>query len=145
MYDELWVAGKCMYKLEPVVADGGELIIFAPHLHEISITHGKLIEEVGYHVRDYFLNQWDRFAHIPRGILAHSTHVRGGGTFDNGVEHPRVQVTLASGIPREVCERINLGYRDPNTINPADFADREAEGILLVPKAGEMLYRLKSS
>lgn len=145
MYDELWVAGKCMYKLEPVVADGGELIIFAPHLHEISITHGKLIEEVGYHVRDYFLNQWDRFAHIPRGILAHSTHVRGGGTFENGVEHPRVQVTLASGIPREVCEHINLGYRDPNTINPADFADREAEGILLVPKAGEMLYRLKSS
>jgi nickel-dependent lactate racemase len=27
MYDELWVGGKCMYKLEPVVADGGELII----------------------------------------------------------------------------------------------------------------------
>ena len=28
-------AGKCMYKLEPVVADGGELIIYAPHIHEI--------------------------------------------------------------------------------------------------------------
>jgi len=145
MYDELWVAGKCMYKLEPVVADGGELIIFAPHMHEISITHGKLIEEVGYHVRDYFLKQWDRFGHIPRGILAHSTHVRGGGTFEDGIEKPRFQVTLASGIPPEVCERINLGYRDPASINPADFADRESEGILLVPKAGEMLYRLKSS
>lgn len=143
MYDELWVAGKCMYKLEPVVADGGELIIYAPHMKEISITHGKLIEEVGYHVRDYFVKQWEKFGHIPRGILAHSTHVRGGGTFENGVERPRVQVTLASGIPREVCERINLGYRDPATINPEDFANREAEGILLVPKAGEMLYRLK--
>ncbi|MCA9092706.1 MAG: hypothetical protein KDA68_04430, partial [Planctomycetaceae bacterium] len=128
-----------------VVADGGELIIFAPHMHEISITHGKLIEEVGYHVRDYFLKQWDRFGHIPRGILAHSTHVRGGGTFEDGIEKPRVQVTLASGISREVCERINLGYRDPASINPADFANRESEGILLVPKAGEMLYRLKSS
>lgn len=145
MYDELWVAGKCMYKLEPVVADGGELIIYAPHMHEISITHGKLIEEVGYHVRDYFIKQWDRFTHVPRGILAHSTHVRGGGTFENGVESPRVQVTLASGIPPEVCARINLGYRDPATINPEDFADREHEGILLVPKAGEMLYRLKSN
>lgn len=143
MYDELWVAGKCMYKLEPVVADGGELIIYAPHMHEISITHGKLIEEVGYHVRDYFLKQWDRFAHIPRGILAHSTHVRGGGTYEDGTERPRVRVTLASGIPRDLCERINLGYRDPESINPADFAEREQEGILLVPKAGEMLYRLK--
>ena len=41
MYDELWVGGKCMYKLEPVVADGGELIIYAPHIHEICVTHGK--------------------------------------------------------------------------------------------------------
>jgi lactate racemase len=142
MYDELWVAGKCMYKLEPVVADGGELIIYAPHMHEISVTHGQLIEQIGYHVRDYFTKQWDRFRHIPRGVLAHSTHVRGTGTFENGVESPRVQVTLASGIPREVCERINLGWRDPATIDPADFAGREEEGILLVPKAGEHLYRL---
>jgi len=143
MYDELWVAGKCMYKLEPVVADGGELIIYAPHMKEISITHGPLIEEVGYHVRDYFTAQAERFSHIPRGVLAHSTHVRGGGTFVDGVEHPRVQVTLASGIPRETCERINLGYRDPSTINVEDFANRENEGVLLVRKAGEMLYRLE--
>ena len=84
-----------------------------------------------------------RFSHIPRGVLAHSTHVRGGGTFVDGVEHPRVQVTLASGIPRETCERINLGYRDPSTINVEDFANREDEGVLLVRKAGEMLYRLE--
>ncbi|RPI89309.1 MAG: DUF2088 domain-containing protein, partial [Planctomycetaceae bacterium] len=81
MYDELWVAGKCMYKLEPIVADGGELIIYAPHLKEISVTHGRLIREVGYHCRDYFVRQWDRFRHIPRGVLAHSTHVFGQGVF----------------------------------------------------------------
>ncbi|MFN0195509.1 MAG: lactate racemase domain-containing protein [Planctomycetaceae bacterium] len=144
MYDELWVAGKCMYKLEPIVADGGELIIYAPHLHEISITHGKLIEQVGYHVRDYFTKQWDHFQHIPWGVLAHSTHVRGTGTYENGVERPRVQVTLATQIPAEICRRINLGYRDPASIRPEDFANREAEGILLVPKAGEQLYRLEN-
>jgi nickel-dependent lactate racemase len=142
MYDELWVAGKCMYKLEPVVADGGELIIFAPHLREISVTHGSLIEQVGYHVRDYFTQQWDRFRHIPRGVLAHSTHVRGGGTFADGVERPRVRVTLATGVARELCERINLGYRDPATIDVESFAGREEEGVLLVRKAGEQLYRL---
>ena len=143
MYDDLWVAGKCMYKLEPVVADGGELIIYAPHMDEISVTHGRVIEEIGYHVRDYFTKQWDRFQGYPWGVLAHSTHVRGGGTYEDGVETPRVQVTLASGIPPEVCERINLGYRDPAAIDVESFANREDEGILLVRKAGEQLYRLE--
>ena len=143
MYDELWVGGKCMYKLEPVLADGGELIIYAPHIHEISVVHGKLIGEIGYHCRDYFLGQWDRFKDYPWGIIAHSTHVRGIGTYRDGVEHCRARVTLATGISRELCERINLGYRDPESINPAEYADREDEGILLVPKAGEMLYQLE--
>jgi nickel-dependent lactate racemase len=143
MYDELWTAGKCMYKLEPVVADGGELIIYAPHLDEISVAHGKWIQQIGYHCRDYFTKQWDRFKDIPWGVLAHSTHVRGGGTFENGVEHCRVKVTLASKVPPEVCESINLGYRDPATVDPEDYAGREDEGILLVRKAGEMLYRLE--
>lgn len=144
MYDELWVGGKCMYKLEPVLADGGELIIYAPHIHEISSVHGKLIEEIGYHCRDYFLGQWDRFKDYPWGTIAHSTHVRGIGTYEKGVEHCRARVTLATGIPKEICERINMGYRDPLSINPSDFADRENEGILLVPKAGEMLFQLEN-
>jgi nickel-dependent lactate racemase len=144
MYDELWVGGKGMYKLEPVVADGGELIIYAPHITEVCVAHGKTIKEVGYHCRDYFLKQWDKFKHHPWGVLAHSTHVRGIGTFENGIENCRVKVTLATGLSRELCESINLGYRDPKTLNPNDFANREDEGVLLVPKAGEMLFRLKN-
>ncbi len=144
MYDDLWVGGKCMYKLEPVVADGGELIIYAPHITEISSVHGELIEKIGYHCRDYFLTQWDKFKAEPWGVLAHSTHVRGVGEMRDGVEFPRVRVTLATQIPREVCEKINLGYRDPNSINIADFENREDEGILYVEKAGEYLYRLEN-
>jgi lactate racemase len=143
MYDEIWVGGKCMYKLEPVVADGGELIIYGPHIREISVTHGKTIARLGYHSRDYFLKQWDRFKNEPWGILAHSTHVRGIGTYENGVERPRIQVTLATQIPETVCRSVNLGYRDPRSIKVEDFHDREHEGVLYVPKAGEMLYRLQ--
>jgi lactate racemase len=143
MYDDVWVGGKCMYKLEPVLADGGELIIYAPHIHEISHTHGHYIEQVGYHCRDYFLKQWDKFKDVPWGILAHSTHVRGIGTYENGVERCRAKVTLATGLSKEVCERINLGYRDPASINPADYANREDEGVLLVPHAGERLFQLE--
>jgi hypothetical protein len=133
-----------MYKLEPVLADGGELIIYAPHLSEVCVTHGARIEAVGYHCRDYFLNQWDRFKDVPWGVLAHSTHVRGIGTFENGVERCRAQVTLATRIPAEKCRALNLGYRDPKSIRVEDFANREEEGILLVPKAGEMLFQLKN-
>lgn len=144
MYDELWTGGKCMYKLEPVLADGGELVIYAPHITEVCVAHGKTLHEVGYHCRDYFVKQWDKFKHYPWGVLAHSTHVYGLGTFENGVETPRARVVLATGIPEDECRKINLGYRDPKSINQRDFENREDEGILLVPKAGEMLYHLKN-
>lgn len=145
MYDELWTAGKCMYKLEPVVADGGKLIIYAPHIDEVSVAHGRFLDEVGYHCRDFFVKQWDRYRHYPGGALAHSTHVKGVGTYENGVERPRIEVILATRIPPERCRRINLGYMDPDSIDPKQYAGREAEGVLYVPKAGETLYRLRAT
>lgn len=143
MYDDLWTAAKAMYKTEPAIADGGEVIIYAPHITEISYTHGKLIDEVGYHVQEYFLKQWERFKDVPGTILAHSTHVKGTGSYDSEtrVETPRIQVTLATSIPEERCRLVNLGYADYHTINPQEWGGREEEGILLVPHAGEMLYR----
>jgi lactate racemase len=145
MYDDLWTAAKAMYKTEPAIADGGEVIIYAPHITEVSYTHGKLIDEVGYHVKDYFVKQWDRFKHVPGRILAHSTHVKGTGTYDAalGIETPRISVTLATGIPEERCRRINLGYANYHEIDPEAWKGREHEGILYVPHAGEMLYRAR--
>ena len=143
IYDDLWTAAKAMYKTEPAIADGGEVIIYAPHLTEVSYTHGKLIDEVGYHVRDYFVKQPERFERVPGMIKAHSTHVKGSGSYDEGsrVEEPRIQVTLATAIPEERCRRINLGYLDYRDIDPESWQDREDEGLLTVHNAGEMLYR----
>ncbi|MBV9614657.1 MAG: hypothetical protein JO031_04270, partial [Ktedonobacteraceae bacterium] len=142
-YDDLWTAAKAMYKTEPAIADGGEVIIYAPHISEISYTHGQLIDAVGYHVQEYFLKQWDRFKDVPGSILAHSTHVKGTGTYDaeRQIERPRIQVTLATEIPEERCRLVNLGYMDYHTIDPREWQGREQEGILWVPNAGEMLYR----
>jgi nickel-dependent lactate racemase len=142
MYDDLWTGAKCMYKLEPVLADGGEIIIYAPHISCLSVTHGKLIREIGYHCVEYFTKQWDRFKNYPWGVLAHSTHLRGGGTWSDGIENDRVKVTLATGIDRDTCRAINLFWRDPESIDFDEFKDREDEGILYVPRAGEILYRL---
>lgn len=144
MYTEIWTAGKVMYKLEQVVADGGTLIIYGPHIHEISTTWGNRIERIGYHVRDYFLADMTRFKDIPRGVLAHSTHVRGTGTYKDGVEKPRIQVVLATSIPRQTCDRIHLGYMNPAEINLNDYKHREDQGILYIERAGEILHRLSS-
>jgi hypothetical protein len=53
-------------------------------------------------------------------------------------------VTLATGIPRQRCEAIGLGYLNPADVDPETWADREAEGVLLVRRAGEQLYRVKN-
>lgn len=143
LYDDLWTAAKGMYKVEPAIADGGEVVIFAPHVSEVSYTHGDLIDEIGYHCRDYFLKQWDRFGHYPGGILAHSTHVKGAGTYDadTGVETPRIDVTLATGIPEERCQRINLAHADPAGVDPESWGGDDPD-TLVIPRAGEHLYRL---
>src|SRR5689334_822733 len=143
MYDELWTGAKAMYKLEPAVQLGGEVVIYAPHLEVVSHVHGKYIYEVGYHILPYFLNDWERFRNIPLGVLAHSTHLRGSGIMENGIEKPNVKVTLASKISAEDCAQLNLGYLDPSKINIEEWKDREEEGVLYVPKAGEILFRMK--
>jgi nickel-dependent lactate racemase len=144
MYDDLWTAAKGAYKTETAVADGGEVVIFAPHVAEVSYVHGRTIDEVGYHCRDYFLSQWDRFRGYPGGVLAHSTHVKGLGEYDaaSGVETPRIRVTLATGIPRERCDRINLGYVDPAAVRPQNWPDAPGGDHFVVPRAGEMLFRV---
>ncbi len=145
IYDDLWTAAKGMYKLDPVCADGGEIIIYAPHITEVSYTYGKLLDEIGYHCCDYFVKQWSAFEKFPRGALAHSTHLRGIGTFDekSRIEQSRIQVTLATGIPELRCKKIGLGYLDPASFDPDQWTGREDQGILVVQRAGEMLYRLK--
>jgi nickel-dependent lactate racemase len=139
-YDDLWTAAKGFYKVEPIVADGGEVVIYAPHITEISRMHPE-INEIGYHCRDYFLANWERFSRYHWGVLAHSTHLAGAGHYDSaGGERLRVKVTLATSIPREVVEGANLGYQDPESVDVAHFADEP--GALVVPDAGEVLFRL---
>jgi nickel-dependent lactate racemase len=140
-YPDLWTGAKGFYKVEPVVTDGGEVVLYAPHITEIAAMHPRLTD-VGYHCRDFFLAHWDRFRDVPLGELAHSTHLFGAGTYDRTTgEHQRVHVTLATGIPEDLVRRANLGYLAPETIDlTAWLADPDA---LVVPDAGEVLYRLR--
>jgi nickel-dependent lactate racemase len=145
MYDELWTAAKATYKMEPAVEKGGEIIIYAPHLDTVSLVHGKYIYEAGYHILPYFLENWEKYKHIPLGVLAHCTHLRGSGEMENGVEKPNIKVTLASKISAEDCRALNIHYLDPRKVEIEGWMNREHEGKLYVPKAGEILYKLASS
>jgi len=140
-YDDIWTAAKGFYKLEPVVADGGEVILYAPHVRTIAAMHPE-IERIGYHCRDYFTKQWDRFKHLHWGVLAHSTHLRGAGVYDeHDGERCRVKVTLATAIPEETVRGANLDYLDPASIDLDEYA--ADPDTLVVPQAGEVLHRLR--
>lgn len=140
-YEDIWTGAKGFYKLEPIVADGGEVIIYAPHITQVSEMHPS-IERIGYHNKEYFLGQWDKFSAEHWGELAHSTHLRGQGTWSAAEgEQNRVTVTLATGIDRGTVESINLRYLDPAEV---DIAAYEADPDTFVePHAGEVLYRLR--
>ena len=52
-----------------------------------------------------------------------------------------MRVTLATGIPEQVCRAANLGYLDPREVDIAAFeADPDP---LVVPQAGAVLFRLR--
>jgi nickel-dependent lactate racemase len=140
-YADLWTGAKGFYKVEPVVADGGEVVLYAPHIRQIAAMHPDQ-GSIGYHCRDYFLANWQRYSHHPRGELAHSTHLFGAGTYDpvHG-ERQRVRVTLATGIPEEAVRQANLGYLDPASVDVGRWRDDPA--ALVVEDAGEVLYRLR--
>jgi nickel-dependent lactate racemase len=140
-YDDIWTAAKGFYKVEPVIAEDGEVIIYAPHITEIAPMHPE-INDIGYHCRDYFVKQWDSFKHLHWSVLAHSTHLRGAGSWDEVAgETSRVTVTLATGIPEHLVRSVNLNYLDPAAVDVAALgADPET---MVVPDAGEVLFRLR--
>ena len=143
MYKDLWTGAKGVYKLEPVMADDSELILYAPHISELSYTHGHILDQIGYHGSSFYLARWNEYKHLPWAVLAHSSHVRGQSTYSSGTERARIRVTLASQVSRSRCSRLGLGYRDPDSIDLNQWKGRQSEGVLFVERAGERLYRLK--
>lgn len=140
-YDELWVGGKASYKLGSIIEAGGELIIYAPHLKQLSATHGHLIEKYGYapleQVREMVAGSDELRANLC--VAAHLAHVSYGSTSNAaGQLTPRYRITLASGVSEADCLRVNLGFLDHQRFNLEDYrADPET---LVVEDAGRDLY-----
>ena len=142
-YDEMWVGGKASYKLGAIVEDGGELIIYAPHLTKLSETHGALIEKYGYAPLESVRDMLGASAELRENlcIAAHLAHVAyAGRTDEHGRIVPRYRITMATGLDEETCKRVNLGYTDYRTINKSVMnAD---SNTLVVENAGRDLYKV---
>ena len=140
-YDEMWVGGKASYKLGAIVEEGGELVIYAPHLKGISTTHGRLIEKYGYapleQVREMVEGSDELRANLC--VAAHLTHVSyAGRRGPDGAIAPRYRITLASSIPEQTCRQVKLGYAAYQSID-LDAARRDPD-TLVVEHAGRDLY-----
>lgn len=140
-YDELWVGGKASYKLGGIIEEGGELLIYAPHLHAISETHGLLIEKYGYapldRVREMVALSSELQANL--AVAAHLAHVSYAGQRDeSGRVVPRYRITMASALDEATCQRVNLGFMDHRQFRREDYeSDPET---LVVERAGRDLY-----
>lgn len=142
-YDELWVGGKASYKLGAIIEEGGELIIYAPHLTKLSETHGELIEKYGYapleSVRDMLGVSQELRENLC--IAAHLAHVAYAGRLDqHGKVVPRYQITMATGLDEATCRRVNLGFVDYRTLDYE--AMRSDPDTLVVADAGRDLYQV---
>jgi nickel-dependent lactate racemase len=145
-YDEIWTAGKGSYKLQSpgVMALGGEIIIYAPH---INCFHSRpemdfALRQIGYHCKDYVKKYLESNPEFSKNIAAHVINVRGAGSFDvnSGKEEFNFKVTLATGISQEICESVGLSYRNPDSIRREDFI---GPGKLWIENGGKYLYKIK--
>ena len=135
--------GKASYKLGAIIEDGGELIIYAPHLTKISGTHGELIQKYGYapleSVRDMLGVSQELRENLC--IAAHLVHVAYAGRVDDeGKVVPRYRITMATGLDEATCKKVNLGYVDPQTFDYEKFDDDP--DTLIVKDAGRDLYKV---
>ncbi|MFO0878306.1 MAG: lactate racemase domain-containing protein [Gemmataceae bacterium] len=140
-YDEVWTAGKGSYKLQKpgVLAEGAEVILFAPHIH---CFHSKpemdaAIRQIGYHGRDWVVEFCQREPTFDRNIASHVINVRGLGRLENGQERFPFRVTLASQVSASECAAVGLGYRDPATLRREEFSGL---GCLWIEEGGQWLY-----
>ena len=145
-YDEMWVGGKASYKLGAIVADGGELIVYAPHLTKLSETHGGLIEKYGYAPLEVVRDMLGASPELRENlcIAAHLAHVAyAGRTDERGRIVPRYRITMATGLDKETCRRVNLGYLDHRTIDLESLNSQP--DTLVVKDAGRDLYKVELS
>jgi len=142
-YDEMWVGGKASYKLGAIIEDGGELIIYAPHLTKLSETHGALIEKYGYAPLESVRDMLGASSELRENlcIAAHLAHVAyAGRTDEQGRIVSRYRITMATGLDEETCKRVNLGYLDHRSLDLA--ALNSQTDTLVVKDAGRDLYQV---
>lgn len=138
-YDEMWTGGKASYRLGAIVEEGGELIIYAPHLRCFSGTHGALIERYGYAPLERVRRMVAESSELKNNlcVAAHLAHVAYAARRDAPTES-RYKITLASQISEADCRRVGFDFIDYKTFSSVDYENDD--DALIVENAGRDLY-----
>ncbi len=149
LYPELWTGAKGVFRGDDTVADGGELVLYAPAVREISANHGRAISQVGLHGWPYLLAHPEAWQ--PHGVsplaLTLGVLIKGDAPLVNGRETPRIDVRLATAIPPDECRALNVGYENPDAVareieeSPPDTIHDDR---LVMHNAGSILWRYRS-
>lgn len=140
-YTDLWTGGKASYKLGGLIEDGGELVIYAPHLTKLSETHGAAVEKFGYAPIEQ-VKEWAAGSHELQKnlcVAAHLAHVSYSGSGADP-KRPKYKITMASGLSDPLCKKVGLGFADHENFDLAAASD-DAE-TLVIQNAGRDLYLL---
>ena len=150
LYPELWTGAKGVFRGDDTVADGGELVLYAPGVREISATHGQAISQVGFHGWPYLLEHLDRWQ--PLGVtplsLTLGVLLKGDAPLVDGMESPRIDVRLATAIQPAECAALGVGYERPEDVGreiEGAQADTIEDDRLVVHNAGSVLWRYRST
>ncbi len=141
---DLWTAAAFIPLLESLVADGGTLMLVAPHISQLSISHRALFDAISLpgHPQPGFIAGTPQLTW--QALVRHFLRQRLGivERAGNLQESPRYRLVLATGLPAKVLQKLEVSGENPDDVLAAIASDAQTSPSQIVVQAGEDRYCL---
>ena len=141
-YQSHWLGNKSIYRTRMAIADGGELIVIAPGLHEFGEDPeiDRLIRKYGYHGTEAVLRETSANEDL-RSNLAAAAHLI------HGSSEGRFRITYAPGhLTPEETSSAGYQWADVNSLlkeyDPAKLKDGYNDGFYFISNPALGLWTL---
>ncbi len=135
-FKSTWLGNKSIYRTRMAIADGGELIVLAPGLHEFGEDKqiDQLIRKYGYLTTPEILELTNQNEDL-KGNLSAAAHLI------HGSSENRFSITYCPGnLTKEEIESVNFQYADLDTMIAKYNPDKLRDGINVMPDGEEIFY-----
>ena len=144
-------APRAYFGGDDTVADGGELILYAPGVcarypRRMAARSARWDSTAGHTLLAH-PEAWQPHGVSPLALTL-GVLIKGDAPMIDGREAPRIHVRLATGMSSDECRALDVGYEDPDQVAreieaaPADVID---EDRLVMHNAGSVLWRFRSA